>query len=111
MRCLVKSVPKVKMIAAVGVCRGSWKRFFSAWTSILSNCSISDLFRIHYSALLRRVGMVIRSWSSRSTADSTQFKTSLDAIVLIVAVVARIFCPLDLIFSVFFPLLVISSPK
>ena len=81
-------MPNVNRTAVFGVWRGSLKRLFRAWISILSSSSISDLVRVHDSALFRGVGMVIRSCRSKSTRDSTLFKTSFDAIVFIVAVVA-----------------------
>ena len=70
---------------------------FRACTSTLSNSSISLLLRVQDSALFSNVGIVILSCNSSRTRDSTLFRTSFDAIVFIVAVVACIFCFLVLI--------------
>ena len=93
--------------AAFGVWVGSLNRFLSVCISILSTSSVSVLFSTHASALLSRPGIVRRSCSSRRTRDSTLFSISLDAMVLIVAVDACVFCLLDFIFSACLPLLVL----
>ena len=97
--------------AALGVLSGNLKRLLRAWISAISISSVSFLLSTQDSALFNRPGMAIHSCNSSKTRDSTLFKTSLDAIVFIVAIVARNFCLLALIFSILFPLLVISSPR
>ena len=107
----MNNVPKVKIIAAVGVWRGRSNRSFSACISICSISFSSPLFSFQDSALLSKLVMVILSCNSSNTAASILFRISLDAIVWMLLVVACTLVFLLLKFSLFRPSLVIVSPR
>ena len=104
-------IPSEKSMAGVGMWAGKSNMCFMAWISIFSSMSRSPLFKFHDSALLSSIGIIIFSCSSIRTLVSIRLRTSVSAIALIVVVAAAILFFLRSRLRMFFPSLVIKSPR